>query len=80
MLKFRIQGTPNPNARKYLTDRDLKGTGKVTYKSVKECDHIPLAVALFSIPGVEQIHFFENVVTVTQGGFHDWAEIGRAHV
>ncbi len=72
MISFRIQGTPNPKARKYIVDRNLKTSGKVTYKSAKECPHIPLAQVLFSIPGVEQIHFFENVVTVTQGGFHDW--------
>lgn len=75
MIPFRIQGTPNPKARKYVIDRDLKKTGKVTYKQSKECAHIPMAQALFAIPGVEQIHFFENVVTVTQGGFHDWSGI-----
>jgi len=77
MVKFRIQGTPNPKARKYLVDRDLKSTGKVTYKNAKECTHIPMAQALFAIPGVEQIHFFENVVTVTQGGLHDWSDIDQ---
>lgn len=77
MVQFRIQGTPNPKARKYIIDKDLKSAGKVTYKTAKECAHIPMAVALFSIPGVEQIHFFENVVTVTQGGFHDWGDIDQ---
>lgn len=77
MLKFRIQGTPNPNARKYLIQKDLKSSGKVTYTHSKDCSHIPLAVALFSIPGVTQIHFFENVVTVTQGGLHDWGAIDQ---
>jgi Fe-S cluster biogenesis protein NfuA len=77
MMTFRIQGTPNPKARKYLIDRDLKTSGKVTYKNAKECVHIPMAQALFAIAGVEQIHFFENVVTVTQGGFHDWGTIDQ---
>ena len=77
MIQFRIQGTPNPKARKYLIDRDLKSAGKVTYKNKKECSHLPLGVALFDIPGVEQIHFFEHVVTVTQGGYHDWSEIDQ---
>ena len=60
MIRFRIQSTPNPRARKYVLDRDLKNSGKVTYKNTNECEHVPLAVALFKIPGVEQIHFFEN--------------------
>ena len=54
MIKFRIQGTPNPKARKYLIDRDLKSAGKVTYKNKKECAHLPMGVALFAVPGVEQ--------------------------
>lgn len=77
MVKFRIQGTPNPKARKYIIDKDLKSEGKVTYKIAKECSHIPMAKALFAIPGVEQVHFFENVATVTQGGYHDWGYIDQ---
>lgn len=77
MIRFRIQGTPNPNARKYITDRDLKTEGKVSYKTAKECAHLPLGQALFAIRGVQQIHFFETVVTITQDGLHDWSEIDQ---
>lgn len=78
MLRFRIQGTPNPRARKYIVNRDLKTEGKITYKSRSECEHLPLGQALFTITGVQQIHFFENVVTVTQDGNRDWADFDQA--
>jgi Fe-S cluster biogenesis protein NfuA len=72
MIQFRIQSTPNPQARKYILNRELKAQGKVTYKTVEECQHVPLAIALFGINGVKQVHFFENVLTVTQDG-QDWS-------
>ena len=78
MLKIRIQGTPNPNARKYVLDEELKAEGKVTYKDREECSHVPLASLLMSIPGVKQIHFFENVLTVTRESNYDWAKIDHA--
>ncbi|MBI2602631.1 MAG: NifU family protein [Deltaproteobacteria bacterium] len=77
MLRFRIQGTPNPRARKYVVNYDLKTEGKVTYKSRSECAHLPLGQALFTIPGVQQIHFFENVATVTQDGNREWADFDQ---
>lgn len=77
MIQFRIQGTPNPQARKYVLNRELKGEGKVTYKAPEECAHLPMGGALFAIPGVKQIHFFENVLTVTQEG-QDWSVIDAA--
>ena len=77
MIKFRIQSTPNPNARKYVTDQNFKDDGKVSYKKPEECEHVPIADALFKIPGVVQVHFFENVVTITQDGTYDWANMDQ---
>lgn len=73
MIQVRIQGTPNPQARKYVLNRELKAHGKVSYKSRDECEHLPLGIALFTISAVTQIHFFENVLTVTQNGSMDWS-------
>ncbi|MBP6218439.1 MAG: NifU family protein [Oligoflexales bacterium] len=75
MLQFRIQGTPNPNARKYVLNKELKAHGKVSYKTEDDCAHVPLGVALLHIHGVSQIHFFENVLTLTQDGSQDWMSL-----
>ena len=55
MLQFRIQSTPNPNVRKYVINEELKGVGRVSYKSAEECEYVPLALALINIPGVVQV-------------------------
>jgi Fe-S cluster biogenesis protein NfuA len=78
MLQFRIQSTPNPFARKYVVSEDLKTEGKVSYRETEECQHVPLALDLLSIPAVVQVHFFENVVTITQDGNMDWARVDSA--
>ncbi|PJF32960.1 MAG: NifU family protein, partial [Phototrophicales bacterium] len=73
MLQVRIQGTPNPNARKFILNTDVKRSGKVTYKDPMDCSHVPLAKALLQLPHVTQVHFFENVVTISQDGLADWS-------
>ena len=75
MFQLRIQGTPNPNARKYVVSVTLKEDGKVSYSSHVECGHLPLAVALFEIAHVGQIHFFKNVLTVTKTPSGSWRQI-----
>ena len=72
-IKVMIQPTPNPNARKFICSLDVKTEGKVTFKEPEECNHITLALSLFSLANVSQVHFFENIVTVTQNGLSDWA-------
>jgi Fe-S cluster biogenesis protein NfuA len=75
MLQFRIQSTPNPNARKYVLNKPLKAEGKVSYTMVSQCDHIPMAEALLNLPGVTQVHFFENCLTLTQDGTIQWSKL-----
>lgn len=61
----RIQGTPNPNAWKFVLDRPVLNEGKATYTDAKEAEQNRLASALFEIPEVRQVHFFQNVITIT---------------
>lgn len=77
MIRFRIQSTPNPQARKYMIDRPLKTAGKVSYKQAEECQHVPLAQALLCLVGVTQVHFYQNTVTITQDGSLDWSVLDQ---
>ena len=72
-VKVMTQQTPNPFAVKFIVNRDMKTTGKVTYTDTEECPHVPLARELLNLPNITQVHLFENVVTVTQNGASDWA-------
>ncbi|MBC7467084.1 MAG: NifU family protein [Bdellovibrio sp.] len=64
-ILIRVQATPNPNAWKFILDRPVLNDGKATYSSIEEAEHNILSKALFQIEGVRQVHFFQNVITVT---------------
>jgi Fe-S cluster biogenesis protein NfuA len=73
VIDIDVQPTPNPNALKFILNENVKKDGKSSYRSPMESMHLPLATALFMIRGVDQIHLFENVVTVTKFSYEDWA-------
>lgn len=73
-VKVFLEYTPNPLAFKFICNRAVKGIGKVTYGNPAECHNNPLAQALFLVDGVKQLHFFENVITVT---FASDLELGK---
>ena len=62
---IRVQATPNPNAWKFVLDRPVLNDGKATYSTIEEAEHNILSKSLFQIEGVRQVHFFQNVITVT---------------
>ncbi len=71
-IKIMIQSTPNPNALKFVLNIPVKTEGKVTYKKVDECGSNPMAAALFTVPNISEVYFFDNYVTVTQDGNVEW--------
>lgn len=62
---IRVQATPNPSAWKFVLDRAVLNDGKATYSNIEEAAPNLLASSLFQIEGVRQVHFFQNVITVT---------------
>ena len=62
---IRIQPTPNPNAWKFVLDRPVLLEGKATYASKEEASQNRLALSLLEIAGIKQVHFFQNVITLT---------------
>lgn len=62
---IRIQATPNPSAWKFVLDRPVLLEGKATYSSPDEAYGNRLALDILAIPGVKQVHFFQNVITVS---------------
>jgi Fe-S cluster biogenesis protein NfuA len=75
---IRTQATPNPNAWKFILDRPVLNDGKATYSSIEEASVNRLAAGLFEIPGVKQVHFFQNVITVTHSFDTDPEELQKA--
>ncbi len=62
---IRVQATPNPNAWKFVLDKPVLNEGKATYSTPDEAAGNRLAIDLLSLEGVKQVHFFQNVITVT---------------
>lgn len=77
-VQIRTQRTPNPNAWKFILSKDVKTDGKVSYTGSEECEHVPLAAGILELANVTQVHFFENVITVTQNGASDWQVLSHA--
>ena len=76
-MNLKLQSTPNPHARKYILDQDVKSSGKISYQNPLQCNHVPLAYSIMLIDGVTQVHLFENVITVSQNGSINWPEIDK---
>lgn len=70
-----VQPTPNPNALKFVLNLPVKMEGSSTYRSPNQCGENKLAYELFTIRGVDQLHFFDNVITVTKFGYEDWENV-----
>ncbi len=70
-----IQPTPNPNALKFILNVPVKNEGNSTYKSPSECGENTLALELFKVRGIDQLHFFENVIAVTKFSYEDWNNV-----
>lgn len=71
-MQIDIQPTPNPNALKFILDQNVVAEGKVSFKNPSEAKGITLAEVLFDLRGVDQIHFFENVITISKFTFEPW--------
>lgn len=74
-IEIYVQPTPNPNALKFIVNRPLKTEGKSTYFKPSDCQNNPLALHLFTLKGVSQVHFFQNVVTITKNAQDDWEAV-----
>ena len=75
-VQIRTETTPNPNAIKFLSDARVITDGTRSYRSAEECDK-ELPKALFAIPHVTELYFFDNIITVTQDGGTDWQALGE---
>lgn len=74
-LKIITQETPNPNAKKFVMNQPVKREGKVTYNSQEDCHNNILAHDLLGVAHVSSVHFFKNVITVTQDGQAQWEDL-----
>jgi Fe-S cluster biogenesis protein NfuA len=70
-----ILPTPNPNALKFVADRILKAEGNSNYIVPSQCSHNSLALEIFKLRGVDQIHIFQNTITITKFSYIPWEDL-----
>ncbi|HLQ38969.1 MAG TPA: NifU family protein [Planctomycetota bacterium] len=73
-----IQPTPNPNAFKFLVDRQLAKPGAtVSYARPEDARQDLLGQGLFAVPGVQTLFFCDNFVTVSMTPQADWRAVAE---
>ena len=80
-ILIRAMRTPNPLAIKLIVNFPLKTEGKASFTKQEGLSHTPpLFSNLFNIPGVHQVHVFENQITLSHEGTIDFEEIEKQAV
>ena len=74
-ILIRVMETPNPLAVKLVVNFPLKLEGKASFTTQEEIESQPLFSNLFNISGVNQVHVFENQVSLNHTGESSFEEI-----
>jgi len=74
-LSISVQPTPNVNALKFVLDRRLTEGRSRTFRSPEEASGEPLAQALLALPGVVQVFFLNDFITVTRAPDVPWEQL-----
>ncbi len=81
MDDFQIESTPNPNALKFILKKNVIDQGKATFHLDDDCKGNTLARDLLAIKEVIQVHFFENVISITRSDdaslFDKWKDLSK---
>ena len=72
-----IEGTPNPNAMKFILRDPLTWGITRSYDNAETAKDDPVAAALFDIEHVTNVFYVDHWITVTQDGGTDWQELTR---
>jgi len=73
-----IEGTPNPNALKFILKEPLTWGIVRSYDNAKQAEEDPLASALFDIDHITNVFYVDRWITITQDGEADWQDLARA--
>ena len=70
-----VQGTPNPNAAKFVVGGASLGTKSRSYFGADEVGDDDLAARLFGVDGVRALLIVDNFITVTKTDEVTWDDI-----
>ena len=70
-----VQETPNPQARKFVTDVRVRERGSSSFTSPADAVDDPVARAVFATPGVRAVFLAGDFVTVTKETDASWGQV-----
>jgi Fe-S cluster biogenesis protein NfuA len=73
-----IEGTPNPNALKFILKEPLTWGVARSYDNAEQAKDDPLASSLFDIDHITNVFYVDRWITITQDGEADWQDLARA--
>lgn len=74
-IKIHTEGTPNPNALKFVLDRTILNNGTLDFTSKEEAKNSPLAQKLFDIKPVIEVLIGKDFITVSKNPEFTWDSI-----
>lgn len=72
---IQVQGTPNPNAAKFVLGQSLLGDEGKTFFDAAAAVGNPLAEKLFDVEGVRALFMVDNFITVTKADGAEWDDL-----
>lgn len=74
-VKIISEGTPNPNALKFVLDKIIIESGSANFPSKESCSNSPLAKRLFEINSIEEVFIGKQFITITKKQSALWESI-----
>lgn len=74
-IKIHTEGTPNPNALKFVLDKNIIDNGSANFTDKSKSKDSPLAEKLFTIQPVEEVFLGKNFITISKNSNTNWDEI-----
>ena len=74
-IKIHTEGTPNPNALKFVIDKTILESGSRNFPSRENCKDSPLAEKLFKIKSVQEVFIGKDFITISKSPDSAWDSI-----
>lgn len=74
-VKIHTEGTPNPNALKFVLDKTLIENGSLNFPNKEKAKDSPLASRLFNLDSVKEVFIGKDFITVSKNSETNWDNI-----
>ena len=74
-IKIHTEGTPNPNALKFVLDKILIESGSLNFPNKEKSKNSPLASKLFEIEEVKEVFIGRDFITISKAENASWDNI-----